>query len=168
MAFATVVELKHHVQHDVDPTRAEQLLELVSSAVADAVGTDIAAATHTDTIDGTGAPTVTLPQWPVTAVTSVTVDGDLLDDDGWSWSDAGVLERTGGCWPDKRRAVVVVYDAGFDPVPDGVKLVVLKATARMLANPYGLQSWNGEGESAQFGPDDLHDREVAAAVRAMR
>lgn len=146
MAYATEDDLEEWVGHAVDTARATLLLDLASAAVSDAAGHDLDEASATETIDGSGAPELLLPRWPVTAVSTVVEDGDTLTfDDDYRWSYAGVLERTNGCWTGKKRAVDVTYTAGYSSVPDGIKGLTLQVAGRILINPQLVRYAEGAG-----------------------
>lgn len=161
MAFATVDDLELLLGHEVELLRAELAVALASSAVAGYARIGIARATSVEAeVDGTGADTLNLPEWPVQSVDQVAVVGttavmDVLDGpDGpsarWGWSKAGVLTRYGGVWPHRPRSVKVTYTHGYDPVPDGIRAVTLQAAARAITNPVHLAAWSGDSTTATF------------------
>lgn len=81
-----------------------------------------------------------LPELPVVDVVSVTVDGVVLDPDSdYEWSDKGILRRRGR-WPDAYRSVDVVYDHGYDPVPDDIQWAVAEHAAIALSRRPGIVS----------------------------
>jgi hypothetical protein len=80
---------------------------------------------------------VFLSQRPVTAVSSVTVDGTLLDD--FTWTRWGTLMRSdGGVW--LGDLTEVVYDHGYaddsDEMAD-IKAICIKAAIRALSKETG-------------------------------
>lgn len=90
------------------------------------------------TLDGDGSRLLLLPQYPVTAVTSVEVDGEDATADV-QWSEHGLLRRE-VAFPDVFRSVVVVYSHGYDPVPDDVVDAVLDMAEAAWRLPAGIDS----------------------------
>jgi hypothetical protein len=78
---------------------------------------------------GNGRRVINLPEMPVTATASVTVDGVLLDAADWRVNRYGILTRCGGVWP-LDADIEVVYDHGYATVPQIVKQVCLQVAGR--------------------------------------
>lgn len=81
-----------------------------------------------------------LPEVPVTAVSSVTVDGTLVAPSEYRWdSETGIVERiSGGPWYRGTRwfeGVSVVYSHGYTTIPYAVRDVVLTVAARLMQEP---------------------------------
>lgn len=123
-----------------------------------------------DTFTVTGrAPILLLGNRPVREVTTVTekVDDTELSSDEWVLRVGGTLEVADyGC------NVEVVYEGGFDPLPDYVVEAVCTIASRMTntsaAASSGVQQETGGSESVTFGFDaytgisDLTKGELAA------
>lgn len=104
------------------------------------------------TLDGNGRESILLPAAPVTAVTSVEVDGDVfVDGTDFSWSADGFLRRLGGCWPDRLRCIDVVYDHGYAASPEDVAEVVIDQARSQYAVLPGIQTRTVGGQSVTFG-----------------
>jgi len=92
-------------------------------------------AAETVTLDGSGTSTQILPSLHVTAITSVTYDGVLLDAADYSWSPIGVVEYVPRgpyfaqvChWSTGLGKVVVVMTHGFDEALDLSRLILARA-----------------------------------------
>ena len=168
--FATTAELEDFADTSLTFTRAILAIELASSACESAAKSSNATIEQVvgdeRTIDGSGTPVVTLPAWPVTAVTAITIGDDPVTD--FSWSLNGVLERTSGVWPKGRRNISVTFTHGFADVPSEIKLVALQVAARIVGNPQGLTQFGSDGVSGSFSPNLLNDREHATVLRALR
>jgi hypothetical protein len=94
------------------------------------------------TLDGNGAETFRLPDWPVISVDSITEDGLLVDPSAYDWSaDHGIVRRTDspGFWTSTLGGLVVVYSHGYDPVPAALIGVCRSISARLLAEPDGRE-----------------------------
>lgn len=166
MAFATAADLSLWVGYDVPADRAGLVLEMAEASVVTAAGVPIAAATGAEaTLDGNGAAVLLLPFWPVTAVTTVTVDETAIPD--YTWTRAGELRRTAG-WA-RGAVVVVTYDHGFSDteIPPTIKTVTLEVAARGLANPQSFRAFQTDGTNAQFSSDVL-DLTVSERDRVLR
>lgn len=93
-----------------------------------------------------------LPAAPVVTVTSVTVDGvALAGTDFKVRRDAGVLRRMGGMVWDDWAEVDVVYDHGYDPVPDDVQEVVIDQARVIDRVKPGVQTVQAGGEAITYG-----------------
>lgn len=152
MAFATAQDLFDYLQIESptsgQTTRAELLVELAQAAIEEETqqrlsdgSASLEEQEDTVTLDGNGREQIRLPRWPVTAVASVTEDGDALDfDDDYRWSREGILYRVDDWWEDKPRIVTVTYTAGFSPVPTDLKRLCIQVSARAWGNPEATSS----------------------------
>lgn len=86
-------------------------------------------------IVGNGRRLLNLPEMPVTALASVTVDGVVLANRvDYRWNRYGNLTRLCGCWP-LDEDVTVIYSHGYAVVPDAVAQVCLQLAARAWVAP---------------------------------
>lgn len=85
------------------------------------------------TLPASTSPVLVLPSLHVSAVTSVTQDGVTVDPADYSWSEAGVLTRTGWAWT--TSPVVVTFTHGYAEVPAEVSAVVKAVAQRAVDNP---------------------------------
>jgi len=182
--FATLQDLAEldHIAEligtTVPPERAQLILTMATSAVINAAEVPIIQVVDDQAVvDGNGSDRLLLPNWPVTAVTDVTVDGTVLDPDQWRWSRYGELRRTGGRWPLLPRAVTVTYTHGYPPeeIPAELVSVVLQVAARTVSNPQRLNSFGDGQVTAGYGGGgtgvqviELYASEVAMVHRALR
>lgn len=143
MAFATYQDLEDRLR--VTFTAAEQvqataLLETATEVIKAAAGqTFDVVANDTVTLDGNGQTILVLPEAPVTAVASVTVDGTLLvHGTDYLWSPNGMLHRTAsgfwgtwhGTWGDLPQSIVVVYTHGYATIPADLQVLCVELAAR--------------------------------------
>lgn len=136
-----------------DDPKLLQALGAASSRFRGAVRHHVSAvADETVTLDGNGKESLLLPAAPVTAVTSVRVDGiELVYDTDYRWSHDGFLRRVGRCWPDRLRCVEVVYSHGYSLIPEDIAEVVIdQARAQYTVRP-GLTSMTVGSQSVGFG-----------------
>ncbi|MBI0294500.1 hypothetical protein JBE04_08390 [Streptomyces sp. PRKS01-29] len=107
-------------------------LDVASAAVRDAAGSPISQTTSTITLEGEPDPRLRLPGLPVTAVSTVEVDGEPVTD--WRLRSGALWRACGwssGCEPSE---VDVTYTHGLPVVPaDIVDLVCRIAAAALVA-----------------------------------
>lgn len=88
----------------------------------------------TVTLDPEGSTVLLLPELPVTAVTSLTINGVAVDVAGL-WSEKGIIRRS-AAFPRTFRSVQVTYTHGYDPIPEDVaEAVVDYVITRGLSTP---------------------------------
>jgi hypothetical protein len=136
-----------------DDARLRQALAAASRRFRGAVRHQVSlVADDHSVLDGGGREALLLPAAPVTAVTSVKLDGTLLaEGTDFAWSADGFLRRLGCCWPDRLRCVDVVYSHGYDPVPDDIAEVVIDQARAMYRVEPGIQTKTVGGQSVTFG-----------------
>lgn len=147
MSFATPAELETFLGYTVPDDRAQLMLDLATAAIQRyARQTFALVEDDTLTLRGSWGDTLWLPQRPVVAVTSITVDGILAPATTYTWTTDGkvtldtdpswivnLAETNDGYWGGDDVLVVVVYDHGQD-VPDDVKGICLGVAARLIGN----------------------------------
>lgn len=146
----TLSELASYLQRDLDTSSALIAQQTAQAAVRTYCRQDLTSATYSAVklpIRPSGEFwRVDLPQRPVTAVSTVAVNGTTytLGTD-WAWDGlssyirlARLVYTTSG-FQDEPVATVT-YTAGYATVPPDVKGVALAAAARQYDNPRGLRS----------------------------
>ncbi len=145
----TLSELASYLQRDLDTASATLAQQGAQAIVRGYCRQDFTAATYTSAnlpivADG-GYWRVDLPQRPVTAVSSVSVNSTaytLGTDYAWNGSSPYIrlsrLVYTSAAFQDEPRATVT-YSAGYATVPADVKDVALAVAARQYDNPRGLR-----------------------------
>lgn len=186
MTWPTADDLANWTGQTIPSARATLLIDMAKAAcgsVAKSIGAqlDETAADELE-LDGTGADTLMLPGWPVTAVTSVEVEGTALEADDYEWSRVGELTRatvfgsggwpgasprTFGAWPAGKRNVVVVYTHGLATIPNDIKLAALLAAARWAANPQSLTQFSGDNIGMGFAGAILNAGEAELVIRGL-
>lgn len=140
----------------VDVTADDGALIAIDSAcetVRTITEQDFTATTSTIRVDGSGTEVILLPQRPVSAAGTVTVNGSAVTD--YTVTDEGHLIRTAGTattggtveystwaqngyptnyWPQGRQNVEVTYDHGYTggTVPADVRMVALMIATRLV------------------------------------
>lgn len=144
---------------DIDAARAQMFIEIVTDAIRGWCRQDVSPAVEDDvaTLQGNGEEKLLLPQIPVTAVTSVEVDGTALSGTQFSWRASGVLRRLDATWGTESvpAVVEVTYDHGYDLAPPRVRGVCLAAAGRAytLRDSPTAESLDGLSEAAGFSPE---------------
>lgn len=95
-----------------------------------------------------GRDTILLRCWPVSSVSSVTVDDEVLDSDLYDVeNDTGVIYRIDGAnFPDGRRNIKIIYTGGWteSTLPDDIKFAAIEAVSwnlsRLNDNAMGIKS----------------------------
>lgn len=88
------------------------------------------------TLDGTGGRRLPLPSLAVHSVESLTVDGQLLTADQYTFSRNGWITLRGGVFPPADRVVEVQFTHGFDYAPE-VSSIVDSLVQRASMSPAG-------------------------------
>ena len=136
---------------DTELTRVQRLLELASGLVRGECGQTLSAVTaDTVTLPGTWEADLLLPEFPVTAVASVTIDSQPVDPADYAWNSYGTLYRACSTWGGPDAEVTVVYDHGYATVPDDIITFVCAIVNGQMANPNGLRSQQLGSYSAVF------------------
>lgn len=142
-----------------DAARIQTALEIASAAVRSKTRQQLSVVTETITLPATGNHVLTLPEFPVTAITAVTRDGAALTADAWSWiSPVGVVTTLDGSRWLTPQVITVTYTHGWDPLPRDLAGVVLSKAKRWLESPTGqdvqsetLGSWSVTYSQTQSG-----------------
>lgn len=143
MPLSTVAALEQYCQIDItndsDPA-VLLLLDYAQAIIETHLDRTLEAQTAVaETLDGRGDEVLFLSQWPVTAVTSVTEDGDLLTVDvDFYWYPDGRLVRGDPtaidrlAWSRAKQNVDVVYDHGYATIPKEIELVSTQLAGEMF------------------------------------
>jgi hypothetical protein len=125
------------------------------------------AATSTVTLDGTGTDAILLPELPVNAAGTVTVNGTAVTD--YTLNGNGILFRGSvgvsqcGTWPAGRQNISVTFDHGYAEVdlPRDVRMVALAIASRLvLQGPVKQESVGPVSLSYAVNSTDLTNGEM--------
>ncbi len=168
-AFATVEDLATILQRPItgdETTAAGLLLGLASAEIRGYCRQQLSADTSTAVLRGTWTRDLELPERPVTAVSSVEIDGEPITD--WAWDGLNSIRRTpfdltdiGAHWGGPARVVTVSYDHGFDPIPEVIRGRCIAIVLRALGAAPGVVS-------EQLGSYSVsYDRALASELVAL-
>ncbi|URM90414.1 hypothetical protein LUW75_10865 [Streptomyces sp. MRC013] len=130
--WATPEELRLHLRlATIDAEQAAVKLAEAETVIRGELEQSIdAVADDTAVLVGTGRRVLTLPELPVTAVTTVLVDDAALTlATGYRWNRYGLLTRLDGCWP-LDADITVVYSHGYTVIPPVIRQVCLQVAGR--------------------------------------
>lgn len=153
MALFDLDDLAAYLQQDIDTATATVTRTMTTGVITGFTNQLIEAATYTHLLPINADRTIRLPQRPVTAVTSVTVDGTALTTDtDWDWDGISDLIVFDGWTPseDTDWQATVVYTAGYATVPDDVTAVALSVAGRLYNATPGLVSESIDDYRAQY------------------
>lgn len=184
VAFATradVEALRQRAFPAGTEAQVDRLIELCSGIVLAEAGQPIGLVSgDVVTIAGSWGPDIWLPQWPVTEVTNVTVNGVAVASSDWELAPNGALHRISGSWGGPDARVAVVYSHGFTETPEPIKMIVAEMVRHLTVNPDQIRSEGGtedqytivypipaDGEPLSFGFTGRH-REMLSTVLGSR
>jgi hypothetical protein len=161
VSFATASELEVYSGGAIaDTTRANALLGYATAVIQRFTGQILESGMTTATFQLPGDRVLILPQRPVRAVTTVTVDGTAITDYVW--------ERIGTLLRDRYRrpwafstSVVVAYDFGYlsaEPEYQALKAICLDVAVRAWAlakEPRFDEIGQSVSEAAGFAPESF-------------
>jgi hypothetical protein len=141
-----------------DDDRTELLLEAALAAARRYCGWHVTPSRQdTITVDGNGRGLLLLPTMHMTALTSLTEDGDTVDLSTVSWAARGVIVRNRP-FTYKLAGITAVITHGYDDAPDW-EMAVLSAVdrgsfgaAREVIGPF--QYSVSEGTNSAFSPQE--------------
>lgn len=116
--WATVAELKPWLTFGPQDVAHDAMLETRANAVTEEIeretGRIYVSRSVVDTIDGPGHGLLYLTGYPVTALTSITVDGTAVDADDYVLdAAAGIVKKKSGVWARGVGNHVATYTAGY-------------------------------------------------------
>jgi hypothetical protein len=151
----------------VSPTGAEEaLLNTIAGALNDyflnECGRVIESASVTETRDGNDKAQMKLRESPVTAITSLTIDGQAIParssvtGSGYVFTSSGLVKLVGYTLSRGVQNIVIVYTAGYATVPNDIKQALQETGAFIYLNRerLGEISKNIEGAVVQYVRDE--------------
>jgi hypothetical protein len=162
MALTTLEMVKQYLgisTADVDDLLGV-LIAQESSAFIDEINRNIEPADYTFTFDGDGTATSkVLEEWPIITVTSVTVDGTAIaaaatvSADGYVFdTDTAQIKLRGSVFTKGTANCVVVYRAGYSPVPGSITgaVTMMVADAYKRRDRIGIMNRSIGGEAITY------------------
>lgn len=166
MALTTLAKVKQFgkIESFEDDLLLTRMIDAASATIELFCGRTFVSQSYTETKDGTGQRKMTLRNVPVTAVASVTVNGQPISarpevqGNGYTFDAYGV-RLTGYAFTVGLDNVRVVYTAGFAAVPPDVDMACCElVTLRYKTlDRLGVSSKSLAGESISFNQGDFSD-----------
>lgn len=157
--WASLTDLKPWLSLAATDVAHDAMLEVRANAVTEEIeretGRVFVSRSITQTLDGPGGPLLYLRGYPVTAVSSFTLDGDAVSSEDYVLdADAGILKRESGVWTAGVGNYVITYTAGYARA--SLPSSVLTLGAELLRARYLTWSANGDAfQSVQMGGTTL-------------
>lgn len=159
LSLASLSDLKAYlaITHNNDDALLSRLLLAASKWFESQIGRNVASALYTDTKSGNGSRVMVLDHYPVSAVSSVTINGTPIteattyDASGWML-DHGTVKLRGYTFTAGTLNVVISYTAGEPSIPNDIQQAVIE----VAADRYKARTRIGEvsksiaGESVSF------------------
>jgi hypothetical protein len=168
MALTTLANVKQYLQIEPDDTSADDLLERMIDAASVTIerycGRTFLQANYTEVRHGTGQRRMSVRNIPMTAVSSVTVNGRSIParpgatGQGFTF-DQYCVNLTGYDFTDGYDNVAISYTAGFAAVPADVDLACceLVSLRYKTIDRLGVTSKSLAGESISFNMGDFSE-----------
>jgi hypothetical protein len=176
MALTTLANVKAWLEMDMAVTAQDavitRLIDSCSVYIESWLSRKIAQAVYTEAYDGKGSNAITLAEYPITALTSVSIDGVaqvIVPNTEFNTVGARYHERqlviNGKVFSRGRGNVLVTYQAGYATVPADIEQACIELVSLRLKNArkanLGIQSKTLAGESITFFsgamPDSTRD-----------
>lgn len=164
MALATVADVKAFagITTSNDDALLTSLINAVSVAFVKWTDRDLESTTHTDVMDGPGGSVMVLPNYPITAVTSLKIDGvsiparPAVGEMGFSYNDFSIRLH-GYRFPRDFGNIEITYTAGYTVVPDDLKQAVIETVVLRYneRRRIGETSRAVEGQATSFLREEL-------------
>lgn len=127
MAFGDLTKLDAvatwlNVTSDAEKVILSQLITAYSTWIQSWLSRNIPEQDYSDSFDGTGSNRLLMPQWPITDVASVAVNGvsipkaSSVTESGYRWSDTAII-LNGYKFARGDANVEITYTAGYSPIP---------------------------------------------------
>lgn len=166
-SFVTLNEVKLWLSIDSANTNNDTLLtSLISSAsswVENWVNRTLSSATYSERYNGTGNYSMMVKNYPITAISSMTVNGVAVSaSDGISVGylfDNNTIIMIGNKISKGIQNVTVSYTAGYTTIPQDIKQVVIELVGYKFKEMtrIGLESKTISGEVTTFSLKDLKE-----------
>lgn len=166
MALTTLAKVKQYGQitEFESDTLLVRMIDAASAAIENHCSRSFLSAQYTEVRDGTGQRKLTMRNFPITNVASVSVNGQNIPirlsplGNGYTYDDH-TLKLSGYRFDEGMDNVQVIYTAGLSVVPEDIEIacaemVMLRYKAR---DRIGVSSKSLAGETISFTSDDFPD-----------
>jgi hypothetical protein len=177
-ALVTLADLKLFLKIDAGQTQDDTLLELIINAVSTRfdteTGRNLKEATYTAIkLDGSGSKYLELPNYPVKAdaITSIKEDGIALTQNTdyylYHTNFDGYLEKAdGSLWNRGQKNIELTDTAGFNPIPDDIKIEALKQAGADFQTQKG-KTWGEQSRTFPDGSVSFQSQDLLPSVKTV-
>lgn len=173
IALVTMDEAKEFIgkTDDKDLSVLDTFVNSVCEFIRGYTGRNFPTTTYTSLLlDGSGWPDMWLPNWPITALTSVYENDTLLveNTDFYQYADLGKLSRIAALWPtelglwtSRPKGIKVTYTAGYTAgaMPKDLKSACLIQVSsywtKFLHKSWGEASRSVASQSVTYNEEDI-------------
>jgi hypothetical protein len=156
-----------------DDAMLSRLVSAASDYIQTWLGRTIASATYTETRDGTGGDRLMFSNYPVTAVTSLSVDGISIplaansQQPGYLWNATSIRTINGYSFTRGVQNVTVAYTAGYAATPNEIEQAAIELVSLRYKDKdrIGQTSKSIGGESVTFTQQDFSDAITATLAQ---
>jgi len=166
--LASVEQVKGYlgINSNADDPVLERLVTSASGYIQHWLNRDLGQEAYTDTVNGNDSDTMLFRNWPVTAVTAVSINGQAIPASTSSFApgyinDSQAVYLRGHRFTRGRLNVVITYTAGYTDA--NLPAEITQACIEMIALRYrekdriGLSSKGLAGEQINFSGKDMAD-----------
>jgi hypothetical protein len=175
-ALTTLANVKDWLQISVSSNDAllTRMIQAFSDAVANEINRDIGSQVFAVTLDGNGGTKLSFPNYPVTAIASLYVDGSAIPARASFGSNGYVFTTTrmnlvGYRFNQGVQNIQLSYTAGYVNIPTEIEQAVIEWIADRYASRdrIAVMSKTLAGETISFAQNDIPDP-VLAILRPYR
>lgn len=161
----TDVKLWLNITSDTSDAILTKLIAGASSFIEGWLSRPLASAAYTERYNGTGAYAMLLNNYPITAVSSLVIDGATVPAAASSTGN-GYLFDTGGlylvgpyCFTRGRQNITITYTAGYATIPANIQQACFELVSKKYKerDRIGQNSKTLAAEIVSFAPSDLSD-----------
>lgn len=136
-----------------------RLITSYSSLIRSWVNRDLTTASYVDYCNGTGSNMIMFPNYPVTAVSSVTIDNTVVTSTDYMFDETRLILKNGRTFTYGRNNVVLSYTAGFATVPYEIEQICIEMVSKTFKkrDRIGLSSKGLAGETTSYDLQDMRD-----------
>lgn len=133
-----------------------RMITACSAAIAQYVSRTLLSSTFTKRLDGTGTKVLMVPDYPISSIASLAVDGLAVPANAYVFSNDTIVHQT-GVFERGIANVEITYTAGYAAIPDDIK----QACIELVCYRYKERSRIGEvsksmgGQTVSFLQKDL-------------
>lgn len=164
----------------ITTTTDDALLQRLLSAASDYIQTwlnrVVPTASYSDAYDGPGGSRLMLPNYPITAVSSVSIDGQVIPQStspttpGWVFNSTSIVLR-GGTWrfTEGVQNISVSYTAGYPTVPSEIEQACIELVSRRYKerDRIGVTSKTLAAETISYSQKDMSEG-IATTLKQYR